>query len=527
MRRLAWVVTACAGALLISRGVRADAFHYQSVPLGERALGMGGAFTGLANDPSATYYNPGGLARLDDFAISASITLNALDRVVIPGGFLLGDESADLRQTSRPTLPVFAAFVKQLRWREGRVRRHAVAFTTLTFDRRRVGFDASLDDEQARGSLVSTLTVHDERSERWYGPSYGYRISKALSVGISAFVAISRLTHSEERLNLILPLDLEQPDAPQSLTVRSSRTNNHVYNGVFRLGVVYAFSARLRVGAMFQPPSFRFKGTGSVRERLVSMEATSGDTVTTYYDARQGRLTAHDPLPWELRLGVSWAPNYQLLLAFDMSMYGRRGSASDPVVAIGPTKVTEGTDRAPEPGDLFAERWWTRRIANVSAGFEKSVREVAIVRGGAFTDLSAAPNLPKTSDVYRPADIHRLGCTASVGLLARGYDVSLGAAATFGWGKTFALVADDPVEPYRRTRIREQTFFVFLSGARRAAGKLAEDTYEVIRERVRQRRSSSVPDSGTEPEQEEGTEPEEEEGTEPEQSLERQAPAFP
>lgn len=500
MRRFAWVVTAIAGALLISRGVRADAFHYQSVPMGERALGMGGAFTGLANDPSATFYNPGGLARLDDFAISASITLNAFDRVVIPNGFRVGDEAVDLRQTSRPSLPVFAAFVKQLGWREGGVRRHALAFTTLTFDRRRVGFDASLESEEVQRSRVSTLTLNDERSERWYGPSYGYRVSNALSLGISAFLAISRLTHSEERLDLRLPFDQGQPDAPQSLMVRSSRTTSSVYNGVFRLGAVYAFSARLRVGAMFQPPSFRFKGTGTVRDRVVSMEATPGEAMTTFYDDRQGGLTAHDPLPWELRLGVSWAPNYQLLLAFDMSMYGRRGSSHDPVVAIGPAKVTEGTDRAPEPGDLFAERWWTRRIANVAAGFEKSVREVVIVRSGVFTDLSAAPNLPKRSDVYRPADVQRLGCTLSVGLLARGYDMSLGATATLGWGKTFALVADDPDEPYRRTRIREQTLFVFLSGARRAAGKLAEDTYEVIRERVRQRRKG-VPDTGSEPEE--------------------------
>ena len=39
----------------------AQAIHYRSLPIGERAMGLGGAFTGIADDPSATYYNPAGM----------------------------------------------------------------------------------------------------------------------------------------------------------------------------------------------------------------------------------------------------------------------------------------------------------------------------------------------------------------------------------------------------------------------------------------------------------------------------------
>ena len=39
----------------------ADDGHYQNFLVGERAAGMGGAFTAIANDPSGTYYNPAGL----------------------------------------------------------------------------------------------------------------------------------------------------------------------------------------------------------------------------------------------------------------------------------------------------------------------------------------------------------------------------------------------------------------------------------------------------------------------------------
>ena len=33
----------------------------QLPPLGDRAIGLAGAFTAVADDPSATYYNPAGL----------------------------------------------------------------------------------------------------------------------------------------------------------------------------------------------------------------------------------------------------------------------------------------------------------------------------------------------------------------------------------------------------------------------------------------------------------------------------------
>ena len=35
--------------------------------VGARALGMGGAFTGIANDPSAAYWNPSGLGQIHNF----------------------------------------------------------------------------------------------------------------------------------------------------------------------------------------------------------------------------------------------------------------------------------------------------------------------------------------------------------------------------------------------------------------------------------------------------------------------------
>ena len=54
---------------------RADDGHYQNFIVGERAAGMGGAFTAIADDPSATYYNPAGLVGAQKDILSASLSV--------------------------------------------------------------------------------------------------------------------------------------------------------------------------------------------------------------------------------------------------------------------------------------------------------------------------------------------------------------------------------------------------------------------------------------------------------------------
>ena len=50
-----------------------DQFHYHNFIIGDRAMGLGGAYGGIADDASATYYNPGGLA----FALANDISGSA------------------------------------------------------------------------------------------------------------------------------------------------------------------------------------------------------------------------------------------------------------------------------------------------------------------------------------------------------------------------------------------------------------------------------------------------------------------
>ena len=69
MKRLTLVVL----LVLASRGSRAaETASFLNIGVGARSLGMGGAYTALADDANALYWNPAGLSKLEKREFTAS-----------------------------------------------------------------------------------------------------------------------------------------------------------------------------------------------------------------------------------------------------------------------------------------------------------------------------------------------------------------------------------------------------------------------------------------------------------------------
>lgn len=58
------LLTIFAGFMAAQTKVGTTAANFLTIPVGPRAVGMGGAFTAIANDATTAYWNPGGLSRV-------------------------------------------------------------------------------------------------------------------------------------------------------------------------------------------------------------------------------------------------------------------------------------------------------------------------------------------------------------------------------------------------------------------------------------------------------------------------------
>jgi len=507
MRRKDWALGGLLGLSLWAQapGARADPYHQQSLIVGERAMGLGGAFTGVADDPSAVFYNPAGLAQMTESSVSASVSLNAFDSREIKNGFRRTIGQEDLTYQSRPTVPLFVSLVKKVgKGGTDGMRKHAIALSTLTREQRELRYDTSIDG--AKLGLKDNWRISQSDRVQWYGPSYAYRLSSELSFGLSLFLSTQDARHTEDRQTITDSMvDADGFTTTTQLSVQENLVETTTLHGIARLGVLWQPTSKLGLGLMLQPPGAPVYDKGRVRSRVLFAnveDPTAG--YASYLEVEDKKLGSKAPPAAEARLGVSYRFNDVILAAVDMSGYLPNGKKKR-IAAVGQPKVDETLGQAPDPGFLYAQTWRRRYAFNSSAGVELSLPRGVTVRTGLFTDLSSAPALKKSSFVYSDPDIDRYGGALSVGINNAGYDLAIGASGSYGRGDAYAFDTDsqaDFSEPYKRTSVEDRTVFIFLSGAKNAVNRVAKQTVQKIKERRREAAAREEAEAAAAPEPE-------------------------
>lgn len=164
--------------ILFSTSLFADSYHNRGVFIGERASGMGGAFTAISDDPSGMYYNPAGIA----FAYENyfSISANTYDQTIKNYQDVFGPGQSYARKSST-FAPNFFGSVK-------------------SFDKMKIGLSfvnpqsESYDQSNEIFNPFSLPSVSrfridysEENDTYLIGPSIGYALSEKLSVGATLY----------------------------------------------------------------------------------------------------------------------------------------------------------------------------------------------------------------------------------------------------------------------------------------------------------------------------------------------------
>lgn len=160
--------------------ISAEPFHYQNVIEGESAAGMAGAFTGLADDSSACFYNPAGLTQITNttFSLSANageISSYSIEKI-IPG-------EKDLKATTATFYPTSWSIVKKLK-------KHGLGFSVIVRDNsdQELSFKDSITISPSLDEFNVIYEVKTQSREYLIGPSYAYPLSDSFSLGASLFV---------------------------------------------------------------------------------------------------------------------------------------------------------------------------------------------------------------------------------------------------------------------------------------------------------------------------------------------------
>ena len=355
-RRRRWTSAACAALLLLLPvAARAGSSTYQDVLVGERASGMGGAFTALADDASAAYYNPAGLATVGSQNLSLSANVFDYQAQRLHGYF----RGQDLRASSVSFFPSDWYTVIH-------TTRATYAIAVIVPESLSATATGNFSDNGTR------LQFNSNQSVQTYliGPSVGLALTPRLSVGAAAYLLYGRYSNNfHGTLSDQSGLD----EVFQQIT-------GYQVGALGLAGLKYRLSDRVRLGLVLRSGA----QPHHVEDRL-NVEYNPGRTGTEVKGA-----TYYSRIPWSTTMGVAFLPNPAWTLAADLSVYAAARTA------------------------IYGTEYENKMICNLNLGAEYAATPSVPLRFGFFTNRSAAPG-PTDGQQVQPAHVDQYGVTASVG----------------------------------------------------------------------------------------------------------------
>ena len=453
----------CTLLVTIGTTTHADQYHYSNILIGDRAIGLGGAYGAVADDASGVFYNPAGLG----FALSNDVSgsANALYSRTITYKKTIGND--DFVEESSGTLPSFFGGLQKL---DHIAKGLVFAFGMYTTDSElkdqddlisnaNLGKPATCIKTDASGNPVDAndvattdpnqfqrgaerpdlvlerfhRTVNQRGSTFYAGGALGYRFSPTMSVGFGLnYVTIDELV--QEYQDVRTKESHCKQDASYINVVSQKGQNIRQRLVAYALQPVIGFQAslyeRLSIGITIKlgtvlSQSFEqgveVRSSGLEEADQAKVDANPAASIATSTSAFVNQVAtktkAEEPLgkqlPSEYRLGLAYFASTRLLIAYDMTIFG----ASKPGTIAG-------------VGDLY-EREST---INHALGAEYYLIPAVPVRVGVFTNNDARPEV-KQGEVGQPDHIDYLGYTFFLAWVQPNSQIGAGVALQDGSGK--------------------------------------------------------------------------------------------
>jgi long-chain fatty acid transport protein len=393
---------ACLGLLLVlAPSARADFFNGRNLLIGERASLLGGAFTALADDATAGYYNPAGLVQAPGFTVSASADIYAL--YVLNRTERINDQGDQLSLSFLRTVIVPSTFALSYRLHP----RVTVAAHIFSPDRFRLSalnstdapvVASALGTQQSYGGL--SRSARFDQQSTLYGVSAGFAVTDAFSLGVSLHYHLAQTSQALASTYFTRPAaDGSTPGEQAALLADNEVTSGGL---IPQVGVLVRLPHGLRVGVNWQAETIILHSQNVWQVSLsTSSQGQAFDSGTVRGDTRY---------PHRFALGLGWQ-SAAVTLSLDLIAYA-------PLDYDAPHEVlrTGYADNRHREDAHF----------DASLGVEITLSDTFVLRGGAFTNTSSA------SIQFAEERINLYGGVLGLGVRKDGLETGFGVMAQFG-----------------------------------------------------------------------------------------------
>lgn len=375
----------------------ADEYHYRDVPIGERAAGLGGAFTAVSDDPSGIYYNPAGLAYSMEnyFSLSANVysTSSQTYENVIPG--------QSYQYTSSNLIPSFFGMTQSFgKWKVG--------LAVLVPNADLYDQNDTLTNVNSQDGKPGEFRRRYFRQDTTYlfGPALAREILPSLTLGVSVLA----FTRTDKVIDLQMIL-YNPIGTTGKYYLQEFHRNLNAFGLIPKIGLQWMPHPKVGIGLTFHRP-WNLTTSGR-RSFLGNTDATpNGSFINDYNLSTSDRAFAAIPEVSTLRLGVAYFPSKTLLFSADAELNG-------PVTAE------------------FYTPYGIPTTWNFSLGSEVFLLESLALRAGFYTNNSRTHTI--TSGRNRPPHVDLLGGALGISLNRPGSSVTLGVNYEGGTGLGQAL----------------------------------------------------------------------------------------
>ena len=391
---------------LYGGNLAADEFHYNNIIIGDRATGLGGAYTAISDDASGLFYNPAGIVFTENLQLSASANAYHSTKLtykdVLKGG--------DWERESKNVVPNFFGITSKLG--DGYF---GFSYAVTEFE---------VEDQDTRfttipGVPLFIINLNNNDKVTRFGPSYATQINDQWNFGVTLY-------WYERDRDLTNNQFIRLADDSYEWSNLYFETSESGIEPVF--GLMWTPEDSISIG-------LSIRKTELTRSRTKTQVTCSSDvgnplvqpsqcipvggspidpTITTNKDERD--------LPLNIRLGVAYFPTPRLLYSVDVSHF---------------EKVSSSAFEAEE-------------VINFAFGIEYYLNPEWAIRGGIFTNEANTPEV-SSSKLNQADHVDLTGISLSVSKFTRSSSLTIGFASSRGEGEAQVITGSPEIQDLEQT----------------------------------------------------------------------------